>query len=169
MPNRKRSNDKRAVVLVVSDKASRGEREDKAGEAIIEILKKHNYQVLEKRIVPDEKEEIISVLKEWTDIRNIPLIITTGGTGVSPRDVTPQATKEVIEYDIPGIGEAMRSKSLQITPNAMLSRAIAGVRKGSLIINLPGSPAGARDNLLAVMPALEHAILKISGDQSECV
>jgi len=160
---------KRAAVLVVSDKAYRGEREDKGGEVVIQILKENGFEVIEKRIVPDEKDQIISSLREWADIKGIPLIITTGGTGVSPRDVTPQATREVIDYDIPGIGEAMRLKSLQITPNAMLSRAIAGVRKSSLIINLPGSPSGARDNLLAVIPALDHALLKISGDESECV
>jgi len=112
---------------------------------------------------------IISILKKWADTEKIPLIVTTGGTGVSPRDVTPQATKEVVDYEIPGIGEAMRAKSLEITPHAMLSRATAGVRKTSLIINLPGSPSGAKDNLLAVIPALEHALLKISGDTSECV
>ena len=161
--------EKKAAVLIVSDKASCGEREDKTGGIIIEVLKKNGFDVLEKRIVPDEREKIISVLKEWSDIRSIPLIITSGGTGVSPRDVTPQATKEVIDYDIPGIGEAMRAKSLQITPNAMLSRAIAGVRKETLIINLPGSPSGAKDNLLVVIPAIEHALLKISGDTSECV
>ena len=161
--------EKKAAVLVISDKASRGEREDKGGELVIDILKKNGFYVVEKRIVPDEKEDIINTLKEWADIKRIPLIVTTGGTGVSPRDVTPQATKEVIDYDIPGMGEAMRAKSLEITPHAMLSRAIAGVRKGSLIINLPGSPSGAKDNLLVIMPAIEHAILKISGDTSECV
>ncbi|RLB11373.1 MAG: molybdenum cofactor biosynthesis protein [Deltaproteobacteria bacterium] len=161
--------DKRAGVLIVSDKASRGEREDRTGDVIVGILKENGFHVLEKRIVPDERDEIISALKEWSDIRSIPLIITSGGTGVGPRDVTPEATKDIIDYDIPGMGEAMRAKSLQITPNAMLSRAIAGVRKGSLIINLPGSPSGAKDNLLVVMPAIEHALLKISGDTSECV
>ncbi len=161
--------DKRVAILVVSDKASRGEREDKGGNIAGELLQKYGFNIVEKRIVPDEKEKIIEVLKEWSDISNIPLIITTGGTGVSPRDVTPQATKEVIEFEIPGIGEAMRARSLEITPHAMLSRAIAGIRKKSLIINLPGSPPGVKDNLLVVIPALEHAILKISGDQSECV
>ena len=160
---------KEAAVLIISDKASTGERKDKTGQILDKILTEAGFRVVEIRIVPDEKDEIISVLKEWSEVKSIPLIITSGGTGVSPRDVTPQATKEVIDYEIPGIGEAMRAKSLQITPNAMLSRAIAGVRKGSLIINLPGSPSGARDNLLVVMPAIEHALLKISGDQSECV
>lgn len=161
--------DKKAAILIVSDKASRGEREDRTGDGIVKILVENGFHVLEKKIVPDEKDEIVSVLKEWSDIKSIPLIITSGGTGVSPRDVTPQATKEVIDYDIPGMGEAMRAKSLNITPHAMLSRAIAGVRKRSLIINLPGSPSGAKDNLLVVIPALEHALLKISGDTSECV
>ena len=160
---------KEAAVLIISDKASTGERKDKTGQILEKILTEAGFRVMEIRIVPDEKDDIISVLKEWSEVKSIPLIITSGGTGVSPRDVTPQATKEVIDYEIPGMGEAMRAKSLQITPNAMLSRAIAGVRKGSLIINLPGSPSGARDNLMVVMPAIEHALLKISGDQSECV
>ncbi|RLB11912.1 MAG: molybdenum cofactor biosynthesis protein [Deltaproteobacteria bacterium] len=160
---------KKAAVLVISDKAACGLREDKSGKVLVELLEQNGFEVVEKRIVPDEKDQIIAVLKEWSEKKKIPLIITTGGTGVSPRDVTPQATKEVIDYEIPGIAEAMRAKSLQITPYAMLSRAIAGVKERSLIINLPGSPSGARDNLLAVMPALEHALLKISGDTSECV
>jgi molybdenum cofactor synthesis domain-containing protein len=160
---------KKAAVLTVSDKAACGQREDKSGEVVIKILEQNGFEVVERRIVPDEKDQIVKTLKEWAEDKEIPLIITTGGTGVSPRDVTPQATKEVIDYEVPGIAEAMRAKSLQITPYAMLSRAIAGVRKRSLIINLPGSPSGARDNLLAVTPALEHAILKISGDTSECV
>ncbi len=160
---------KKAAILVISDKASLGQREDKSGEVIAEILEQNGFDVIEKKIVPDEKDQIVAVLKEWSEKEEIPLIITTGGTGVSPRDVTPQATKEVVDYEIPGIAEAMRAKSLQITPHAMLSRAIAGVRKRSLIINLPGSPSGAKDNLLVVIPALEHALLKISGDTSECV
>ncbi len=160
---------KKAAILVISDKASLGQREDKSGEVIAEILEQNGFDVIEKKIVPDEKDQIVAVLKEWSEKEEIPLIITTGGTGVSPRDVTPQATKEVVDYEIPGIAEAMRAKSLQITPYAMLSRAIAGVRKRSLIINLPGSPSGAKDNLLVVIPALEHALLKISGDTSECV
>ena len=160
---------KKAAILVISDKASAGQREDKSGEVIAEILEQNGFDVIKKKIVPDEKDQIVAVLKEWSEKEEIPLIITTGGTGVSPRDVTPQATKEVVDYEIPGIAEAMRAKSLQITPHAMLSRAIAGVRKRSLIINLPGSPSGAKDNLLVVIPALEHALLKISGDTSECV
>ncbi len=160
---------KKAAILVISDKASVGQREDKSGEVIAEILEQNGFDVIKKKIVPDEKDQIVAVLKEWSEKEEIPLIITTGGTGVSPRDVTPQATKEVVDYEIPGIAEAMRAKSLQITPHAMLSRAIAGVRKRSLIINLPGSPSGAKDNLLVVIPALEHALLKISGDTSECV
>ncbi|RLB10844.1 MAG: molybdenum cofactor biosynthesis protein [Deltaproteobacteria bacterium] len=160
---------KKAAILVISDKASVGQREDKSGEVIAEILEQNGFDMIKKKIVPDEKDQIVAVLKEWSEKEEIPLIITTGGTGVSPRDVTPQATKEVVDYEIPGIAEAMRAKSLQITPHAMLSRAIAGVRKRSLIINLPGSPSGAKDNLLVVIPALEHALLKISGDTSECV
>ncbi len=160
---------KKAAILVISDRAYRGERKDRSGEAVEDVLKKNGFEVVEKRIVPDEKEKIKEVLKEWADIKAIPLIITTGGTGLSPRDVTPQATKEILDYEVPGIAEIMRIKSFEITPNAILSRAVSGVRKGSLIINLPGSPSGAKENLSFIIPAIDHALLKISGDESECV
>jgi molybdenum cofactor synthesis domain-containing protein len=119
-------------------------------------------------VCPDDEIEIRKVLVTWVDEKLADLILTTGGTGLSPRDVTPEATMSVIERVIPGMAEAMRAASMKKTPHAMISRAIAGVRARTLIINLPGSPKGAKENLEAVMPALEHAIAKIQGDPSEC-
>jgi molybdenum cofactor synthesis domain-containing protein len=158
----------KAAVITVSDKGSRGEREDLSGQAIIEILGKIDVEVSEYRVIPDSEEEIKVLLLEFADGRSYDLIITTGGTGVSPRDVTPDATLKVIEKEIPGIAEAMRHASTAVTPHAMISRAVAGIRKRSLIINLPGSPRGVRENLSVVLPALRHAIEKIKGDQSDC-
>ncbi|MBS1244351.1 MAG: cytoplasmic protein, partial [Deltaproteobacteria bacterium] len=119
-------------------------------------------------IVPDEENRIAAVLRNWADEEEFELILTTGGTGVSPRDITPEATLKVVERTIPGFGERMRSRSLEKTPMATLSRAVAGVRKRSLIINLPGSPKGAVENLEAVWDAVPHAVEKIRGDESEC-
>jgi len=119
-------------------------------------------------ILPDEKTAIIGVLNRLSDSGDIDLIITTGGTGVAPRDVTPEATAEVIERELPGMAEAMRAESLKKTPHAMLSRAIAGIRNQTLIVNLPGSPRAARENLSVLLPALPHAIEKIKGDPREC-
>jgi molybdenum cofactor synthesis domain-containing protein len=158
----------KAAVITVSDKGSRGEREDLSGQAIIEILGKIDVEVSEYRVIPDSEEEIKLLLLEFADGHSYDLIITTGGTGVSPRDVTPDATLKVIEKEIPGIAEAMRHASTAVTPHAMISRAVAGIRKRSLIINLPGSPRGVRENLSVVLPALRHAIEKIKGDQSDC-
>jgi molybdopterin adenylyltransferase len=119
-------------------------------------------------VCPDEESEIRKILVTWADEDRADLILTTGGTGLSPRDVTPEATMSVINREIPGMAEAMRGASMKKTPHAMLSRAVAGVRGRTLIVNLPGSPKGAKENLEAVMPALEHAIAKIQGDPSEC-
>ena len=157
-----------AGVLTVSDRASRGIRTDKTGGIIASMLDRNGFNVIKTRIVPDERTHITDVLLEWVDRKGLDLIVTTGGTGLSPRDVTPQATQEVLDYQVPGMAEAMRSASLKKTPHAMLSRAIAGVRGSCLLINLPGSPAGARDNLAVVMPALNHALLKLAGDPSDC-
>lgn len=154
-------------VLTLSDKGSRGEREDVSGQVIREMIAPF-AEVVQYRVIPDEEEEIVRTLVEWADERGIDLILTTGGTGLTPRDVTPEATARVIERHIPGMAEAMRAASLQKTPHAMLSRALAGVRRCSLIINLPGSPKGVRENLEVVLPALEHALLKLKGDPSEC-
>lgn len=158
----------RVGVLTLSDKGSRGERVDTSGPAIADALGNERYEIAKTAIIPDEAAEITETLKNWADGERLALILTTGGTGVSPRDVTPQATKAVLDYEIPGMAEAMRTASLAKTPNAMLSRAVAGVRGATLIINLPGSPKGARENLEAVLPALSHALEKIAGDPSDC-
>ncbi len=153
------------AVLTLSDKGSRGERQDESGPLIASILKDMG-KVLHYDILPDEKDLIRERLLEYTD--RVDLILTTGGTGLSPRDVTPEATREVIEREVPGIAEAMRQEGLKKTRSAMLSRAIAGVRGNTLIINLPGSPKAVRENLEAIMDALPHAIEKIKGSQEEC-
>jgi molybdenum cofactor synthesis domain-containing protein len=119
-------------------------------------------------IIPDDIPIIQSVLRRFADEEKVALIVTTGGTGVSPRDVTPEATLSVIDRVVPGMGEAMRAASLQTTPHAMISRAIAGIRGGTLIVNLPGSPGGAVDNLKVILPAIPHALVKIQGDMSDC-
>jgi molybdenum cofactor synthesis domain-containing protein len=119
-------------------------------------------------ILPDDIASIVSLLTDWSDREHLDLIVTTGGTGLTPRDVTPQATLQVLDYEIPGMAEVMRMQSLSKTPHAMLSRAVAGVRRGTMIINLPGSPKGARENLQAVLPALPHALAKLAGDPSDC-
>lgn len=158
----------KAGILTISDKGFRGQREDKSGPLLAEILTKAGCIVEKQGIVPDEHEKIAECLIEWVDKNDLRLIVTTGGTGVSPTDVTPEAMLKVIKYQIPGMSEAMRAQGLKKTPHAMLSRAIAGVRGSSLIINLPGSPDGARENLAVIIPALNHALAKIAGDQSDC-
>ncbi len=157
-----------AGVLTVSDKGSRGEREDKSGDIVTQMLEESGIKVIKRDIVPDEQKKIEEALKSWVDNEGLSLIITTGGTGLTPRDVTPQATKAVIDYEVPGMAEAMRAESLKKTPHAMISRAVAGVRKSSLIINLPGSTKAARENLEVVIPALEHALSKLAGDTTDC-
>jgi len=157
-----------AGVITVSDRGSRGEREDKSGQEIVSMLKGIAATVVYTIIIPDEKDQIKDALIECTDKKKIDLIVTTGGTGVSPRDVTPDATLEVIEKEVPGMAEAMRRESAAITPHAMISRAVVGIRGCSLIINLPGSPRGVRENLAVILPALKHAIEKIKGDDAEC-
>jgi len=157
-----------AGIITVSDKGSRGEREDTSGTAVIGLLEDATFRVTDYDIVPDELDIIRDKLITLVDDKNIDLIVTTGGTGVSPRDVTPDATLEVIEKEIPGMAEAMRRESMAKTPHAMISRAVVGMRKQSLIINLPGSPKGAHENLSVLLPALKHAIEKIKGDQSDC-
>ncbi len=158
----------RAGVLTISDRSSQGLREDASGPQLAEMLRLHEIEVVWTAVVPDEESEICEALKLWADENSADLILTSGGTGVSPRDVTPEATMAVVQRLIPGMAEAMRAASLLKTPHAMISRAVAGVRGKTLIINLPGSPKGAVENLEAVMPALKHAIAKIQGDPSEC-
>ena len=157
-----------AGVITVSDKGSRGEREDKSGLEIVNALESLGIKVNHTKIIPDEEELIRQALLEYADTKQLDLILTTGGTGVSPRDVTPDATLQVIDKEVPGMAEAMRRESAAITPHAMISRAVAGIRGRSLIINLPGSPRGVRENLAVVLPALRHAVEKIKGDESDC-
>jgi molybdenum cofactor synthesis domain-containing protein len=157
-----------AGVLTLSDKASRGERIDESGRVAAEMLEGEGFTILRQEIVPDDRLKIIETLREWVDVVGLSLIVTSGGTGVSPTDVTPQAMEEVLDYEVPGFAEAMRAESLKKTPHAMISRAMAGVRGTCLIINLPGSPRGVRENLSVILPALKHAVLKLGGDTSDC-
>ncbi len=158
----------KAVVITISDRGSRGERIDTSGPEIVGMLQQIGIEIVGQSIIPDEKELIRRSLIEWCDGEKTDLILTTGGTGVSPRDVTPDATREVIEREIPGMAEEMRRQSITITPRAMISRAIAGIRGRTLIINLPGSPKGAVENLSVLLPALTHTIEKIQGDDRDC-
>jgi len=155
-------------LITVSDKGAAGVREDLSGPEIEKIITSLPAEVKMYEIVPDNKEMITNKIKEFVDIKGLDLIITTGGTGVSPRDVTPEATREVIEREIPGMAEVMRMEGLKKTPHAMISRAVVGIRHQSLIVNLPGSPKAVRENLLAILPALPHTLSKIKGDETEC-
>ena len=146
-----------ATVITVSDRASRGEYTDLSGPAVSDLLKEAGYTVNDIIIIPDEKNTIIDTLLGECE-RGTALIVTTGGTGFAPRDVTPEATLEVIERQAPGIAEYMRMRSAEITPRAILSRGVAGIRGRSLIVNLPGSPKGAAENLSFVLPHLEHGL-----------
>ena len=154
-------------VLTLSDKGARGEREDESGRIIQEMVAGLG-EIRRYEVIPDDEEGIVARLVAWVDREKLALILTTGGTGLTPRDLAPQATARVLDYEVPGMAEAMRSESLKKTPHAMLSRALVGVRRQSLIINLPGSPKGVRENLAVVLPALEHALAKLQGDPSEC-
>ena len=146
-------------ILTISDGASKGERQDVSGETIRTLVGQlSDAEIRAGAIVPDEREQIAAVLREWCDEKKLNLILTTGGTGLAPRDVTPEATLEVIEREAPGIAEAMRSISLQYTRMAMLSRGVAGVRGRTLILNLPGSPKAVKECLEYVLPVLPHAI-----------
>jgi molybdopterin adenylyltransferase len=152
-----------AGILTVSDRSSQGEREDKSGPVVRELLGSISAEIKDYRIVPDEKDIIADAMIEFADKLEVDLIISTGGTGLAPRDVTPEATLEVIDRRVPGIEEAMRAESMKITPYGMLSRAVAGVRYRTLIINLPGSPKAVRETLSVVLPAIPHAIEIIQG------
>jgi len=157
-----------AGILTISDKGSRGERIDESGKVIEQILAALGARVLKYEIVPDDREVISAKLAEWVDSEGIELILTTGGTGLTPRDVTPEATLAVIDNEVPGFAEAMRAESLKKTPMAVLSRAVAGIRKRSLIINLPGSPRAVRECMEVVSPALNHAIETLRGQSGDC-
>jgi len=157
----------RAGVLTVSDKGSRGEREDKSGPAIRELLEAAGVEIVRTEIVPDERDEIRAALVAWSD-DGLDLVLTTGGTGFSPRDWTPEATKGVLDRETPGISEAIRAAGLSKTPTAMLSRAVSGIRKSTLIINLPGSERSVRESLAAVIGVLPHAVETLRGDSGDC-
>lgn len=158
----------RVGILTISDKGSKGEREDGSARQIEALLDPAHYQVEQYTIIPDELEAIVACLVAWCDQEHLDLILTTGGTGLSPRDVTPEATLAVVERPVPGMAEAMRAASLTQTPHAMLSRAMVGVRRETLIANLPGSPKAAKENLAVLLPALPHALEKIQGSLREC-
>ena len=158
----------KAGVLTISTKGAAGLRVDESGETVQRMLVEQGFSVVRRHIIPDQLQEISETLIAWVDEDNLDLIITSGGTGLSPSDVTPQAMESVIDYPVPGMAEAMRAESLKKTPHAMISRAVVGVRKASLIINLPGSPKGAGENLSVIMPALNHSLAKLGGDPSDC-
>lgn len=151
-------------ILTVSDRSFRDERPDISGPALVEIIRENGWDVVETLIVPDEVDILCDTLILWADSGDIDVILTTGGTGFAPRDITPEATRSVIDKLAPGLTEAMRATSLQITPHAMLSRAVAGIRGRVLIVNLPGSPKAACENLQVVLPVLGHAIQLLQED-----
>ncbi len=155
-------------VVTMSDKGSVGLREDTSGAQIKEILREEGYRLKQYIVIPDTEAVIIDTLVDLVENQKIDLIVTTGGTGVAPSDVTPEAMNHVIEKEIPGMSEAMRAASLEKTPHAVLSRGKTGIRKRSLIINLPGSKKAAQENLEVILPALPHALDKIQGGTSDC-
>ncbi len=155
-------------VLTISDKGSRGERQDKSGEVIREILPSMDARIVNYDVIPDEKELIVEKLVRWADEDNLDVVVTTGGTGLTPRDVTPEATLAVVDRIVPGFAEAMRAESLKKTTHAMLSRAVVGTRGKCLIVNLPGSPKAVRECLEVILPALPHAVETLKGQAGEC-
>lgn len=154
-------------IITVSDKASRGEREDRGGETIREIVEASGATVGAYTVVPDEREQIAARIGEMADDQAFDVVFTTGGTGLSPRDVTPEATLSAIDYQVPGLAEAMRAESFKKTPAGILSRAVAGVRKRTLVVNLPGNPKGVQECLEVIMPAVPHAVGVIRGEVGE--
>ena len=153
----------RAVAITVSDACSRGERKDESGEALVQLLKELGAEIVETKVVSDDLEPLVQTLQHTAERRDVNLIVTTGGTGLAPRDNTPEATLQVIEREAPGLAEAMRLGTLPQTPMAMISRGVCGVRFGTLIINLPGSPKGVRESFAIIKPVLNHAIDLLSG------
>ena len=151
------------AILTVSDRAAQGEREDRTGPELIKRIEVQGWRVIRSQVVADDRKGVERLLRDWSDSGDVDLILTTGGTGFSARDQTPEATRAVVERLAPGITEAMRAYGMKITPHAMLSRAVAGIRGKTLIINLPGSPRAALENLEVILPALPHAIDLLKG------
>ena len=158
----------RVAILTASDKGSRGERQDRSAQVIRELVARIGGEVVAYDVVPDEREVIVEKIVQYTDQEQVDLVLTTGGTGLGTRDVTPEATMDVVDRIIPGIAEAMRLKGLKKTPHAMLSRAVAGSRGSVLIINLPGSPRAVQENLEVILPAIPHALEVLQGRGGEC-
>ena len=158
----------RAAVICASDRCFQGVREDASSPIIAEMLTGQGYEITASAVLPDEYEALRAAMMSIADENSADLIITTGGTGLAPRDVTPEATVAVIDRAVPGIPEAMRAESMKITPHGMLSRGIAGIRKRTLIINLPGSPKAVKENLACVLPTLDHALLVLTGGAQDC-
>jgi len=156
----------KAAVVTISDGVAAGERDDESGWLLVELLEAEHFEV-EHRVVADERPQIAAAIRELA--RTARLVLTTGGTGVSPRDFTPEATESVVDRPVPGIAEALRADAIRQTPHGLLGRGVAGVRGQSLIVNLPGSPGGCRDGFLLIKPALEHALRLIAGDQTDHV
>jgi molybdenum cofactor synthesis domain-containing protein len=154
----------KVAILTISDRAAGGQRQDQSGPRLRDRVEREGWEVLRTAVVPDDQEPIEHTLSAWADSGEVDLILTTGGTGFSPRDRAPEATQAVIDRLAPGLAEAMRAASLQKTPHAMLSRAVAGIRGSTLIVNLPGSPRAATENLAVILPALPHAIALLTGD-----
>ncbi len=160
----------RVAILTISDRSAAGARQDESGEVIRAMVTAElDAEIVAYLVVPDERPAIEEALRTWADRREADLVLTTGGTGLAPRDITPEATRAVLEREVPGIPEAMRAASLAKTPFAMLSRMVAGTRGQTLIVNLPGSPKAVRENLAVVLPALPHALEKLLGDPNDCV
>ena len=151
------------AVLTISDSGSQGERADSSGDTIVEMMTEVGFEMVQRAIVPDERDQIVDRLRTWCDSGVADVVVTTGGTGLGPRDVTPEATRAVIDIEAPGIAEAMRMETLKNTPFAMLSRGVVGVRNGCLIANLPGSPTGVRETLEVALRAMPHALEMIRG------
>lgn len=151
-------------ILTLSDRSARGERDDASGPALARLIEAEGWSLVEQGLLPDDESAIRERLISWADGGNVDVILTTGGTGFSPRDVTPEATRAVIEREAPGLAEAMRAASLKVTPHAMLSRIVTGIRRRTLILNLPGSPKGAVENLQVVIPVLPHAVQLLRED-----
>lgn len=151
-------------ILTLSDRSSRGERADSSGPALAALIQTEGWAITKQSLLPDDESAIRDILVEWAEGGEVDVILTTGGTGFAPRDVTPEATRAVIEREAPGLAEAMRASSLKITPHAMLSRVVTGIRKRTLIVNLPGSPKGALENLQVILPVLPHAVQLLRDD-----